>query len=202
MAYLQRQQSTIRMQSFPSHDLRIFVHHDYHYRENFIKAGYLAHDTFGIYQNTASYTFTLMKCIEASKPVNVFITTVTLRIQAHAIPALPPALHHDLVAKVKTELCDIVLRVLTRGAQIVKFRLELNSYGFKHQQKNSDTESNIKWLNFYLKFKKTLRRKKYKFKIVPPNFPLYPKVTENAMLFLNPRTYIIPIPVQKRHSII
>lgn len=43
---------------------------------------------------------------------------------------------------------------------------------------------------------------KYKFKILPPNFPLYPKVTQNAMLFLNPRTYIIPIPVQKRHSII
>lgn len=127
MACLQRQQSTIRMQSFPSHNLRIFVHHDYHYRENFIKAQYLAHDTFGIYQNTASYTFTLMKRIEAIQPVNVFITTVTLRIQAHAIPALPPALHHDLVAKVKTELCDIVLRVLTRGVQIVKFRLELNS---------------------------------------------------------------------------
>lgn len=85
-----------------------------------------------------------MKRTKASKPVNVFITIVTSRIPAHAILALPPALHHDLVAKVKTELCDIVLRVLTRGAQIVKFRLELISNSFKHQRKNSHTESNIK----------------------------------------------------------
>lgn len=48
-------------------------------------------------------------------------------------------------------------------------------------------------IEFFIKFKKTLRRKKYKFKNVPPNFPLYPKVTKNAMLFLNPSTYIIPI---------
>lgn len=75
-----------------------------------------------------------MKRTRPSKPVNVFITTVTLRIQAHAIPALPPALHKDLVAKVKTELCDIEFQVITRGAQIIKFQLELNSE-FKQQKK-------------------------------------------------------------------